>query len=82
MKIQTVRMVRKIRDDYYNRLKNKTYEERKAFFHDISERVNSRARNLIENRPADNSGTEKIRVTETQPSERSIKTGAPDYMKI
>jgi len=59
MKIQTVKMVRKIRDDYYNQLKNRTYEERKAFFHEMSEKVNSRARTLIENQLADNNGAEK-----------------------
>ncbi len=53
MKIQTIKMVREIRDDYYERLKDKTYEERKAFFHEMSEKVNSRARNLIENRLAE-----------------------------
>ncbi len=78
MKIQTVKMVRKIRDDYYIRLKNRTYEERKAFFHEMSEKVNSRARSLIENRLADNSnGAEKVRVTQehSRPEEavRSFK---------
>ncbi len=60
MKIQTIKMVRKIRDDYYNQLKNKTYDERKAFFHKMSEKVNSQARNLIKTRLVDNSGTEKF----------------------
>lgn len=52
MKIQTMKMIRKIRDDYYNRLKNRTYEERKAFFHEIAEKVNNQARNLIDNSEA------------------------------
>ena len=72
MKIQTIKMVREIRDDYYERLKDKTYEERKAFFHEMSEKVNSRARNLIENRLA-----EKISGTQT-----SQKIQSADHFSI
>jgi len=55
MKIQTMKMIRKIRDDYYKLLKNRTYEGRKAFFHELAEKVNHQARNLIENGITDNS---------------------------
>jgi hypothetical protein len=50
-----MKMIRKIRDDYYKLLKNRTYEERKEFFHELAEKVNSQARNLIENGITDNS---------------------------
>jgi len=57
-------MVREIRDDYY--------EERKAFFHEMSEKVNSLARNLIENRLAG-----KISGTQT-----SQKIQSADHFSI
>ena len=47
MGIKAVELVRRIRDEQYELLKNKTNEELKAFFHRESTAVNARVKQLF-----------------------------------
>lgn len=46
--IKAVEMVRQIRDEHDELLKNKSIEEIKAFYHQKAEIVNDRARRLLQ----------------------------------
>ena len=46
--IRAVDMVRHIRDEYYNLVKNMSFEQRKEFYHKKAEIVNSRASALLQ----------------------------------
>jgi hypothetical protein len=51
MEMKTVDIVRKIRDSYYNNLKNKSRDEQKAFYREKAEIINKKAREIIQKNP-------------------------------
>ena len=48
MEMKTIDIVRKIRDSYYNTLKNKSREEQKAFYKHKAEIINKKAIKIIQ----------------------------------
>jgi hypothetical protein len=53
IEIKAVELVRRIRDQHYALLQNKSFEEIKAFFHREATAANAEAETMIRERPTD-----------------------------